>query len=94
MARCRNLFRFPILELVALWASCIFSLENIVFDSCVPFFNTQCIPTASLDELDAMLREVNAELYRINELQLIRAAISSKKVEVGIWALFRISWVI
>ena len=46
-------------------------------------FSTQCIPTASLDELDAMLCEINAELYRINELQLIRAAIGSKKVEVG-----------
>lgn len=41
----------------------------------------KCIQTASLDELDAMLREVNAELYRINELRLIKAAISSKKVE-------------
>ena len=50
------------------------------FDCCVPF--TQKIPTASLDELEVMLREVNAELYRINELQLIKAAISSKKVEV------------
>lgn len=29
-----------------------------------------------------MLCEVNAELYRINELQLIKAAIGSKKVEV------------
>ena len=46
-------------------------------------FHAQCIPTASLDELDAMLCEVSSELYRINELQLIRATISSKKVEVG-----------
>ena len=55
----------------------------IVFDRCVRFPHVKCIPTASLDELDAMLHEVNAELYRINEMQLIRAAISSKKVKVG-----------
>ena len=91
MARCQNLFRFPILEVsnfIGLSLAIVFLCsENIVFDSCVPFFNAQCIPTASLDELDAMLREVNAELYRINELQLIRAAISSRKVEVKYWGI-------
>ena len=50
------------------------------FNWCVPFM--QRIQTASHDELEVMLREVDAELYRINELQLIKAAISSKKVEV------------
>ena len=42
----------------------------------------QKIQTASHDELEVMLCEVDAELYRINELQLIKAAISSKKMEV------------
>ena len=50
------------------------------FNWCVPF--TQKIQTASHDELEVMLHEVDAELYRINELQLIKATISSKKVEV------------
>jgi len=40
------------------------------------------LQTASINELDAMLCEVNAELYRINEQHLIKAAIGSKKVEV------------
>ena len=53
------------------------------FDWYVPFM--QRIQTASHDELEVMLREVDAELYRINELQLIKAAISSKKVEVKNW---------